>query len=106
MSDQLQKILSELQRQFLLIYGDRLFRLVLYGSHARDEAEPGSDIDVMVVLRGRVNPSREIGRTGEFISDLSLKYDVVVSCLFISASRFARSKSPLLLNVRKEGIAL
>ena len=106
MAPQLETILRELRRRLQDLYGDRLARLILFGSQARGDAEPGSDIDVMVVLRGTVSPGREIARTGGISAEISLKYDVVVSTLFISASRYARERSPLLLNIRREGIAL
>lgn len=106
MSPQLQLVLNALRNQLRQIYGERLARLVLYGSQSRGEADAGSDIDVMVVLRGVVRPSREIARIGEVTASLSLEFGVVISCLFISAHRYAREKSPLLLNVRREGVAL
>jgi predicted nucleotidyltransferase len=49
-------VLATLRRQLEEIYGERLVRMVLYGSRARGEAEPGSDIDVLIVLKGPVNP--------------------------------------------------
>ena len=79
---------------------------MLFGSRARDDADPGSDIDILVVLHGPVNPGEEIARTGETTANLSLKYDVVISCTFISAKRFNTEKSPLLLNVRREGMVV
>lgn len=48
---------------------------MLFGSYARGDAEPGSDIDVLVVLHGDVNPGEEIARTGEMVADISLRYD-------------------------------
>lgn len=106
MTPQIQPVLNTLRSKLQQIYGERLVRLVLYGSQARNEAEAGSDIDVMVVLRGLVRPAREISRVGKLTAALSLEYGVVISCLFLSANRYAREKSPLLLNVRREGIAL
>lgn len=106
MTPRLQTLLTELRSRLRTLYGERLVKLVLFGSQARGDAEAGSDIDVLVVLGGRVTPSREIARTGEVCAELSLKYEVVVSCLFISARRYAREQSPLLLNVRKEGVAI
>ena len=104
MSEKLKIILTELRRRFEEIYGERLVRMVLFGSQARGDAEPGSDIDILVVLQGPVKPGQEIARTGEITATLSLKYDVVVSCTFVSADRYATEQSPLLLNVRKEGV--
>jgi predicted nucleotidyltransferase len=106
MNEKLTAILAELRRRLEALYGPRLVRLVLYGSQARGDAEPGSDIDVMVVLKGPVKPGDEIARTGEIAAPLSLEHDVVISCVFVSAERFDHEQSPLLLNVRREGVAL
>ncbi len=102
----LDTILSELRAQLKALYGDRLVRLVLYGSQARREAEPYSDVDVLVVLTGPVDSSREIERTSDIRLDLSLRYATIVSCVYVSEERFAQEQSPLLLNVRKEGVPL
>ncbi|MBD3285563.1 nucleotidyltransferase domain-containing protein [candidate division WOR-3 bacterium] len=98
------KILTELRKALSELYGERLDRLVLFGSRARNDAEPESDIDVMVVLTGQVNPGEEIARTAEVVSSLSLKYDVVVSCVFTSTENYETSQNPLLMNVRREGL--
>ena len=97
-------IVSELRKSFEALYGDRLINMILFGSHARGDAEPGSDIDVLVVLDGQVNPGKEIERTSKIRASLCLHYDVVVSCIYISSKRYTTEQSPLLLNVRREGI--
>jgi predicted nucleotidyltransferase len=79
---------------------------VLFGSQARGDAEPGSDIDVLVVLQGVVSPCEEIARTINDVADISLAYNEVVSCVFVSEEQFERERSPLLLNVRREGVPL
>ena len=102
----LQTILRELRQELSAFYGERLTRLVLFGSQARNEATINSDIDILVVLKGEVEPGIEISRTSNLIADLSLTYDVVISCIFISEFQFAMEQSPLMLNVRQEGITL
>ena len=104
--DELRAILEELHHRFETLYGERLVCLVLFGSRARGDAAPESDLDVLVVLRGLVDPGEEIERTGEFTASLSLKHDVVISRVFISAEQFFAEQSPLLLNVRREGIPI
>jgi len=102
----LQTILRELRQELTAFYGERLTRLALFGSQARNEATINSDIDILVVLKGEVQPGIEISRTSNLIADLSLTNNVVISCIFISEYQFAMEQSPLMLNVRQEGITL
>ncbi len=104
--DKLDTILQELHRQLKELYGSRLVKLILYGSQARGDAEPGSDIDVMVVLEGSVVPGKEIARTGEIVASLSLEHDEVISRIFVSAEQFIEKSSSLLLNVYEDGVVL
>ena len=106
MNEKLPTILAELRCWFETVYRERLVRLVLFGSQARGDAEPGSDIDVLVVLKGSVSPCEEIARTINDVADISLEYNEVVSCVFVSEEQFERERSPLLLNVRREGVPL
>jgi len=102
----LQPILNQLKRDLTALYGDRLRQLTLFGSQTRGEEEPGSDIDVLVVLRSPVNPGEEIKRTGKIVADLSLHHDVVISCLFMDETHYQTRNSALLRNIRKEGVLL
>ncbi len=104
MSPAVQSILAELRVQLEQLYGDRLERLVLYGSQARGDAEPDSDIDVLVVLRGEVSPGEETARISDARAAICLKHNVVICCAYVSADRYASGQSPLLLNVRREGV--
>jgi uncharacterized protein len=102
----LSPILSRLKQELTYLYGDRLIHLTLFGSQARGDAEFGSDIDILVVLKSPVNPGSEIKRTGKTIADLSLHYDVVLSCLFMDETSYQTRNGSLLRNIRKEGILL
>lgn len=58
-------ILTEVKQHFEALYGSRLVQIVLFGSQARGDANPGSDIDILVVLKGPVDyklPHRIGGR--------------------------------------------
>ena len=106
MKPDIQKILVELRLHFEAIYGDRMVNMILFGSQARNDATVESDIDVMVVLRGTVKPGDEISRTGEISAEISLKHDVVISCIFMSAERYATGQNPLIINVHREGVSV
>ena len=99
-------VLNELKQELQELYGERLAYITLYGSQARNEATPDSDIDILVVLHGNIEPCAEISNTGEIVSKISLHYDTVLSCLFISEKEYLNHISPLLLNIRREGVTL
>ncbi len=105
-NDKLPTILTQLRSQFELLYGDRLTQMVLYGSQARGDAQPDSDIDVLVVLKAPVQIGEEIDRTIPIVADLSLQNDVVISCNFMNEERFTNYQGPLLRNIRREGISI
>ena len=106
MTTKLHNILQKLHDSLRALYGERLTRIVLYGSQARGDAENESDIDVLVVLKGNVSPCEEVVRTLDFVTDISLKHTVVIACVFISEKQYESEQSPLLLNVRREGIPI
>jgi predicted nucleotidyltransferase len=106
MNEALREVLSRLRSGLTELYGERLAGMHLFGSHARGDSEPGSDIDVLVVLKGEVDPGLEIARSGPLVAPLCLATDQVISCLFLSERRFLTEQSPLVLNVRRESVPL
>jgi predicted nucleotidyltransferase len=87
-------------------YGDRLLRVVLYGSRARGDAEPESDIDVLVVLDCIADFWREHRRVGDIAFEASDGAETIISAMPMSRIDFEERRSPLLLNVRREGIEI
>jgi predicted nucleotidyltransferase len=106
MTKNVRTVLALLRPRLEALYGDRLVGLVLFGSQARDDAAPCSDIDVMVVIRDAIDAGAEIRRVGPITAALSLEHDVVLSCVFVSSTRYSTERSPLLINVRREGVAV
>jgi len=106
MSDKVRRILTELRRRLEELYGDRLVRIVLFGSQARGDAREDSDIDVAVVLAGEVDPNIEIDRVIPITSELSLENDVLISCIYLSAARYESDKGFLYSDLRTEGVTV
>jgi predicted nucleotidyltransferase len=106
MCGQVKTIISELTALLRVEYGDRLVKLIVFGSEARGDADPDSDIDVMAVLKGPIDVGAEVSRVGQIRTDISLRYGRLVSCIFMDESRFLTRNGPLLRNVRREGIAV
>lgn len=102
----LEEILTRVKQKFQEVYQDNLMSLVLFGSQARGDAKPDSDIDVLVVLKEKNTQDDRHKKMIDFISDLCIEYGVLVSCVYVSESQFKQEKSPLLLNIHQEGILL
>lgn len=102
----LQYVVRELRVRLKEVYGSRLNDVVLYGSHARGDATETSDIDVMVVLDGEVDPWTELQRMSEPVYDLELETEEMITLYPISQTEFADREHPFLTNVRREGITV
>lgn len=95
-------LLKELAKELRSLYGGRLKELYLYGSYARGDARPGSDLDLLVVLDDFSDVGEEIQRTGAVASRLSLEADIVVALMFVRERDFESRQTPFLMNVRQE----
>lgn len=98
------EVLREFKTETEKLYGKRLKSVILYGSWARGEATEKSDIDLLVVLEGEVIPGKEIDRMIDIITETNLKYGVLISVYPVSEKDYFTMNSPLLINVRREGV--
>ena len=98
--------IAEVRARLEALYGDRLARVVLYGSYARGEAGPDSDVDLLVVLRGPYNAYREIRRTGLLRLEVELTYGVDLSLQPYSEKEVATRTDPFIQNVTRDGVAV
>jgi uncharacterized protein len=106
MADAIKEILDELKQGLQKIYGEKLKAVILFGSYARGDARPpDSDIDVMIVLKGKFDFWAMNKLASELVADLSLKHNVVISRQ-LSSDDYANSSFPLYINVRREGMAV
>jgi len=86
------------------IYGPRLRGVYLYGSAARDELTPDSDIDIAVVLDEVVDSFTEHERIGQFASDISLEYETLVSFLLVGEEDLRNGRFAVHRFIQEEGI--
>ena len=103
---QLFALLNKLKSGLVALYGDRLFSVILFGSHVRGEATSESDIDVMIVLVDPVNAVEERAKMSSLFWYFLREYDELVSIIPISKSRFLEGEISFLRVVKREGIEI
>jgi len=91
------------------VLGDKLEKVVLFGSYARGDYDDESDIDIMVlaaIAPEDANATREM--INGVLGYIDLEYDVLVSLSMDSSSIYHKYKdaSGFYLNVQKEGVVL
>jgi len=106
MPGHINKLLKELKSGLVRIYADELKAVYLYGSYARGEAGPDSDIDVLVVLKGNFDYLEMLKRSEDFTISLCLENDVVISRAFVSEAEYKSKETPFLMNVRRDAVAV
>lgn len=97
--------IDELKVALSGLYGKRLRGVYLYGSYARGTFHGESDVDVLVVLAGPVKPGAEISRMSRVVSDICLKYDLLISILPASEETH-RGPDSFFAQVRREAVAV
>jgi predicted nucleotidyltransferase len=87
------------------IYGERLERVVLFGSRARGEARPDSDYDVAVFLKALPDRWAELDR----LADLRVRFLDETGAFFDAKPYLTtayRDATPLMHAIRGEGLEL
>ncbi|NBB86993.1 MAG: nucleotidyltransferase domain-containing protein [Bacteroidetes bacterium] len=102
----LKEALSEAKERLQAIYGGRLVRVILYGSRARGDASPDSDVDVLVVLRSPVNLYAEYKRLSELWAVLFERYRLDFSFHPYDEETYQDLRRPFLRHVHAEGVEL
>jgi len=98
----------ELKQQLINCYGDRLARFIVYGSYARGDYTPESDIDILVTLKGQVD--RQIkNEVLEIYYAIELEYEVVFDVKVYSEEAVQNTilgATPLMESISREGVAV
>ena len=58
----------------------------------------------MILLKDYRDYWKEYNRSSDYVSDISLKYDVTVSYILIKEIQWNEADKPVLRNIRKDGV--
>jgi predicted nucleotidyltransferase len=96
-------ILTKFRAALQELYGDRIERIVLYGSRARGDARLDSDYDVAVFLKDMPDRWEAIDRIVEIEGDILDETGAVINALPFSAGSY-NERTPLMHEIRREGV--
>ena len=103
----IQPIIQEFTEQAKAHYGDRLSKIILFGSYARGEANEDSDVDLMLLLNDDdVSSNNEKTQIFDISWSLFMKYSIIISALPVSLKNFISTNKALYRFIKKEGIYL
>jgi len=98
------QILRQIKERLKAAHGNRLQGVVLYGSQARREQRPNSDIDLLVLLEGPIDYARDLEANLVALYPLSLELGRRISAKPISAQEYQTADCPLYRNAKAEGV--
>ncbi len=107
LGEETRDVIDDLCQAMQTIFGNRCKKIVLYGSYARGEQEPYSDMDFMVIVDMDEN---ELRTYDDLVFDksyeLTLKHSVLLSVMTKNEQHFLRWVDilPFYDNIRKEGL--
>ncbi|MGH7111255.1 MAG: nucleotidyltransferase domain-containing protein [Stellaceae bacterium] len=107
MSDQLQNepALKRFRTAVVEVYGDRLERIVLYGSRARGDHRPDSDYDIAAFIKDPGSFYNESGRLAVITTDILEDTGAVISATPFPAGAY-RDRTGFMHELRKDGLDL
>ncbi|MBE5934464.1 MAG: nucleotidyltransferase domain-containing protein [Lachnospiraceae bacterium] len=103
------QVLGELPAELEKVYGDKLKKVVLYGSVARGMFNDESDVDIMLLVdMNRSELLEKEDALSEISTNLALEYLKFFSIIDVSYEEYDQWKDvlPLYKNIDKEGIVL
>src|SRR5437016_7188589 len=87
------------------LYGDRIERVVQFGSRARGDAREDSGYDVAVFLKGLADRWQEVDRIVPLVTDILYEEGAFIHAMPHRAGSY-EDRTSLMREIRREGIDL
>jgi predicted nucleotidyltransferase len=98
-------ILARFRAAVTEMFGDRVERVVLFGSRARGDYREDSDYDVALFLRDMPDRAAEMGRLAEVETDILYDTGSVINALPFPAGAY-QERTGFMQEVRRDGLDL
>lgn len=102
-------VLAELSDHIHSLLGDRLEKVVLYGSYARGDNSLESDVDILVMTELNPEENRKYRRElNRIFSRVGLKHDILLSMFLIDRKSYENRMAvmPFYQNIEKDGVTI
>ncbi|MBF7082783.1 nucleotidyltransferase domain-containing protein [Desulfallas sp. Bu1-1] len=89
------------------LYPEQVVSIELFGSKARGNAEPDSDIDLLIIVQDRNNIDRS--KIYDYVLDAELNHGINISLKIYNKddyNKLVKMNVPFATNVQKEGVTL
>jgi uncharacterized protein len=98
-------ILKRFRAALDALYGDRIERVVLFGSRARGDAQEDSDYDVAVFLKDLTDRFAEMERLADVETDILGDTGAVINALPFQTGSY-RERTGFMHELRRDGLDL
>ena len=99
------RALAEIRRGIVNLVGKRLRRFTIFGSNARGDYDPESDVDLAIVVEGLDGEMKR--RIVDLVAASEMRHLVVISSLVFSWQDFVdlrKSERRIVLDIEAEGV--
>jgi predicted nucleotidyltransferase len=104
MSVTTKNIIAQFKSTLQHLYGERLSKIILFGSYARGEARDDSDIDFLIVLKDKnISVFKEIEMINNHAYHIILESGKIISFIPTTEDKFENSPNHFYTQVKREG---
>ena len=102
-------IIDDFTKQVKLLLGNRVKKIILYGSYARGDYKENSDIDIMILTDLSLKEIEEYrDRISDIAFDIELEKGKVISPVIKNINNYNTKVNivPFYMNIQKEGVII